>query len=34
MMVMVVDGLRMVVGVVVGEGAHVRNWRNMRHFMV
>ena len=26
LMVMVVDGFRMVVGVVVGRGAHVGNW--------
>ena len=25
-MVMMMDGLRMVIGIMVGRGAHVRNW--------
>ena len=30
----VVDWFRMVVGIVMGWGAHVRNWRDMRHLLV
>ena len=29
-----VDWFRMVVRIVMGWGAHVRNWRDMRHLLV